>query len=248
MIFLFSGFGDRKTYQMLDGIVTDFLVDEVDIDNIPQNVPIGMLDSGAFRLYRKNQEIDLEHYLHRTEAIASRCTRIVAPDVIGDANRTLQNYQLVKIAPHLRNKIVPVWGWNTPTEYLKFYLSESPLVGIGGLAETFHLGKTPEEKSRRDRVLSELKELCEEYPKRFHIFGLNYLKAIETLAPVAYSADSSVWLRGARYAYVIFVHERNQHLTQAPAKSIAQYASFDREGRCRESAKNINQFVQKMAA
>jgi len=245
MIFYFSGISDRHTYSLLDGIVTDFLVDDSDIDNLPPAQRIGMLDSGAYRLYKKGLEISRKNFIHVTQQVAERCERIVAPDVIGKPDRTLDNFEAVRNFSHLSDKIFPVWQWNAPQKHLDYYLSQSELVGIGGLARIFHLDKTPEEKQNRDRVLSELKQICQSYPKRFHIFGLNYLKAIEELSPLIFSADSSVWLRGAKYAYVIFTNAKNGHLTQAPARAIPEFARLNRDQRCAVSAKNINNFCKR---
>ena len=131
-----------------------------------------------------------------------------------------------------------------PRKYLEAYLSEAKTVGIGGIARIMRAGgKTKEEVKLRDTVVKELLALCRECPDRFHIFGLNYLKAIETLAPWAKSADSSNWLRGGRYGYVIFKHTKNNHLTQAPAKFIPDYKNLDRAGRCILSAQNIECFL-----
>lgn len=244
MIFYHSGINEKKIFDLLNGVVTDFLVDEIDIRYLPPETGIGVLDSGAYRLYKKSLEIVLENYLAKTREFGARCARIVAPDVIGDPERSLRNYEAVKSAPHLKNKLIPVWGWDAPREYLDYYLSEQPLVGIGGLARIFHDDKTPEEKKRRERVLSELLELCREYPQRFHIFGLNFLKAIEVLSPFLFSGDSSVFLRGRRKRFAIFVHEKNKHLTQAPAKFIPQYAALSPDELCRMNAKNIADFVK----
>lgn len=168
---------------------------------------------------------------------------IVAPDCIGNPAKTFRRWQIIK-TEITSEKLIPVWEWASPRKYLEAYLREAKIVGIGGIAQIMRAAdKTKEELKLRDNVAQEILALCREFPDRFHVFGLNYLKAIETLAPWARSADSSKWLRGGRYGYIIFKHTKNNHLTQAPAKFIPDYKNLDRAGRCIASARNIEAFL-----
>ena len=75
MIFYFSGIGDRKNFELLDGVVSDFLVDEIDIAHLPADRRVGILDSGAYRLYKKGLTINLDGYVAQTRRLAARCDR-----------------------------------------------------------------------------------------------------------------------------------------------------------------------------
>lgn len=194
------------------------------------------LDSGAYRAYKNGEELDLHEFaaaLLRMDA--NNFDFVVAPDVIGDPTATIVNARELWM-----NGIdcVPVWHWGSPLEHLNYYLTVSELVGIGALVEPM--------REKNERVLRQLVDLCFAYPQRFHLFGLAWPKAIEKVAPYAYSADSSVWLRGARYAYAIFKHRGHGHLTQAPAKLIPEYKGLDREERCIQNAKNIEEFLKEV--
>jgi hypothetical protein len=244
MKFYFSGISDQKTFALLsEAKVKNLLVDSTDARNIPFNRRIGVLDSGAYRLFKKGQEIDLRQYLAHVATLEARCDYIVAPDVIGDSQQTFLNWQVVKDAPLVRDRLIPVWQFSAPKCHLEEFLQESKIVGIGGLAKIFHDNKTTEEKRLREETLKKLLEICADYPQRFHIFGLNFLKGIEELAPFAFSCDSSNWMRGRKYGFVIFRHSINGHLTQAPARAIAEYKDLTPDERCVLSARNIEKYL-----
>jgi hypothetical protein len=131
---------------------------------------------------------------------------------------------------------VPTWHWGDDRELLEQYLTESWLVGIGGLV--------PLMRQKDETMLAELTALCERQLGRFHIFGCNWVKAIEQLTGLAASLDSSKWLDGGRYGSIIFKHTRNGHLQAAPARYIPQYQHLDRRGRCVASARNIELYVR----
>lgn len=250
MKFYFSGIGDKSTYALLERAgVENILVDQTDAKNIPLGRKIGILDSGAYRLFKKNQQIDFRSYVQALAVWHSRCELIVAPDVILDPEQTYLNWQAIKDAPLVRDKLIPVWQWQAPTAHLEEYLQEAKVVGVGGLAKIMRAGdKTKEEKSLREKTLKELGELCAKFPGRFHLFGLNYPKAIEQLAPFAYSSDSSFWMRGRKYRYIIFQHSINKHLTQAPARAIPEYKNLEPDELCVLSAQNIERFLDEVSA
>lgn len=246
MKFYFSGISDPDTFAMLEAArVQNILVDHQQIRNLPEQQKIGILDSGAFRHFRASSQISLNQYRLTVKNCLERAEFIVAPDVINDPQQSFLNWLAVKDTPVLKSKLFPVWQWNAPFEYLQKYLDNAPVVGIGGLAQIFRNDTTPEECALREETLELLLYLCQKFPQRFHIFGLNYLTGIQQLGPFAYSADSSVWLRGARYGYLIFQHSKTKNLTQAPARNLPFSRHFNREQRCIANAKNIENFLSK---
>lgn len=249
MDFYFSGMAGRQEFEMLAAAgVKNLLVDHTDARHIPFPRRIDMLDSGAYRSFKLGVDLTVEDFLQTAKTLEPRADLIVAPDFIGNPAKTFRRWRRIKreIAP---KRLIPVWEWASPRKYLDAYLGEAEIVGVGGIARIMRAGdKTKEEIKLRDTVTKELLALCREFPQRFHVFGLNYLKAIETLAPWARSADSSNWLRGGRYGYVIFKHTGNNHLTQAPAKFIPEYKNLDRAGRCIASARNIEAFLNEYTA
>lgn len=225
--------------------VGNILVDHRDAANIPQHRGIQMLDSGAYRAFRAGTRLSLNFYLEKVRELHERCDLIIAPDVVGDARQTLENWQAVKDLPEMKNKLVPVWQWNTPLEHLIFYLQHSEIVGIGGLAKIFHEDADDAAKASREETLENLLHLCEKFPNRFHLFGLNDLNAIGRLAPFAHSADSAFWLTRAGRGLIFFRHSKTEKLTQAPHRRFPQYNRLDRRSRGILNATTLEEFLSR---
>ncbi len=256
MHFYFSGVTDDPSFNILHGAgATRILVDPTDLINIPDEWPGSVvLDSGAYRAFKNGAALDVAAYIRTVAEIRARRSLAwaTAPDVIGDPDATRANWLQCRRA---KADMVPVWGWGASRALLAQYLDESGLVGIGGLVPYMRdkIGnekKTKEQLAERDRMLQELAALCQQYPGRFHIFGIAWLKAIETLCGLVHSADSSVWLRPARYGTVIFVNTKTGHLSQAPTGLIPQYKPLkdNRAGRLALAAQEIMAYTEAHAA
>lgn len=256
MLFLPSGVNDAKTAAMAVGVSYHVLVDPTDLPNVAGLFPYShiALDSGGYAYFKAGKPItddmvrayidvsNQQHLLFR-----------LALDQIDDHARTHSIYirHFDRYWTH-----VPIYPWGAPRSHLMDYLTSAPtiklpagnvaLVAIGGLARVLrggHRCKDTTEKQRlddlRDQTLDAVQALCEEFPNRFHILGLNSLPGIQRLAPLAASCDSSKWLDGGRYGYMIFKHRKTGKLSQAPAKAIPEYASLDRTQRCCRNLVNL---------
>ena len=63
MKFYFSGIDGAKTYALLERAgVRHVLVDQFDVRHIPRGRPGTMLDSGAYRAWKRNWTLDLAFY------------------------------------------------------------------------------------------------------------------------------------------------------------------------------------------
>jgi hypothetical protein len=192
------------------------------------------LDSDAYWHYKHGGEIDVARYVEQAITSDRLFCRMSAPDVIGDAHATYCNW---KRARHYLKQcdrsieLVPVWGWDTPTRYLRHYLKRSPIVGIGGLVPLMRMGKSKvrSEQLQAVQMLKRLKRLCQRYPQRFHIYGCNWTIALNHLHGLAYSADSSIAWDAARYGLVVHYCDRTQQLQRLPARELGLY---DRQERC----------------
>lgn len=197
--------------------VEHVLVDQFDLSVCyPDKFMHVALDSGAFRAKRRGLDLSVVDYAEAVADIAKDLDFVVSLDVIGNAEESWRNWEYLRQYMN----VVPVWHYDTPRAYLDVYLSNSEIVGIGGLASVFRDKDNP----ARRHVLSSLLGLAQQYPNRFHVFGLNWVKAINTLAPFLYSADSSLWLRGARYGISVFRNSRSQKLSQAPSYIMQDWA------------------------
>ncbi len=196
------------------------------------------LDSGAYWAFKRKKVLRVEAYRQTVLALGRRrkFDFIVGLDDIGDPWRSKLNW--VQLADR-GVETMPVWQWTAPEKDLEFYLRRAPVVGIGGLV---HLMR---EKDRA--MLEALVHLCELHPGRFHIFGINWLSALNRLQHLAYSGDTSKWLDGARYRVAIFTHSRHQHLAEAPArvlaKSMPEVAALDSAQLCVANARNMAMYV-----
>jgi hypothetical protein len=236
MKFYFSGVSGTSEYRMLDEAkVRHVLVDQFDLPNVPRGREGVALDSGAYRAGKKNLRLNVDDYI-RVIRDSGPFDFIVSLDVIGDPASSRDNWEAMKRAGV---RALPVWQWGAaPEDELKAYLDEAQVVGIGGLATSM--------RNKDARMLDELTAICESFPDRLHIFGMNWLRAIELLKDKVYSADSSKWLDGARYSHVIFTNTRTGHLSQAPAKALN--LTLDRSERCILSARNLEEYISRTPA
>lgn len=205
------------------------------------------LDSGAYRAFKQNKVGNCESYLDWIELHHDLFHHITAMDVIGDPTHTMKNWRTYFRGES--QKLVPVWQRGASRSDLDVYLHDAPVVGIGGMAKTLrggHREPNPERKrqldAERDRAIEQLVKLCEEFPNRFHIFGICSLAAINQLQGLAASGDTSKWLDGGRYAYAIFRNTRTGLLSQAPARSIPGWQDLDREHLCIACADEMYHF------
>jgi hypothetical protein len=227
----FSGLGGaEEALALSEAGVQAVLVDPKDLPRA-LSFPHVVLDSGAYRVWKRGGAVDVDGYLELVESLGNRIDFAVAPDVIGDPEATRRNWLRVRRCP----KIVPVWQWGAPREHLEEYLAERELVCVGGLV--------PFMRVKDERMLAELEALCCEFPGRLHILGINWLKAIERLRGLAASGDTGKWLDGGRYGHVIFVHARTGRLHQAPARALG-LGHLGRRERNVLCARNLAEFCR----
>lgn len=231
MKFYFSGISDEKTAKLLqEAGVTNYLADPTDFHLLP---PLNRaLDSGAYRAFKKGAEVNLDSYCAFLDQ-TSNLDFAVSPDVIGDEVISFCNWTTVN---HRGYQTVPVWHHEGSSASLHYYLDNAPLVGIGGLVNAM--------REKDEDVLAKVATLCDQHPDRFHIFGLNWLKAMQELQYTAASCDTSKFLDAARYGHVIFLNTKTGRLSQCPSKVIPSLAPLTREERIVVSARNLRMYFE----
>jgi len=254
-VFYFSGVAGADELSMLqEAGVSRIMVDQFDyhlVDWSRTDIDFWQggiaLDCGAYRICKSGGKLslDFDDYMElATTADDGHLDFVVSPDVIDNPHQTRVNWlrtlawldsNLDGGLPETQPLFVPTWHWGSDRGLLDLYLAESWLVGIGGLV--------PLMREKDEAMLAELTALCEREMGRLHIFGCNWCRAIEQLAGLAASMDSSKWLDGARYGSIIFKHTRDGHLHAAPARYIPEYKDLDRRGRCVAGARNIELFI-----
>jgi hypothetical protein len=240
----FSGVRSRRELVMLrQAGVGHLLVDQFDIwrSGVLEAWDGHLaLDSGSYRAYKRGLRLHAGAYRLVIRLLNSRRRRpfdfVVGLDVIGDPAQSRWNW--IELTDR-GVPTMPVWQWGAGESDLEFYLERAPVVGLGGLVQPM--------RDKDEAMLQRLTRLCEQHPGRFHIFGINWLRAINRLQPLLHSGDTSKWLDGARYRKLIFVHSRYHYLAEAPvrvlAKSMPGLAGYDRERLCVENARNMAQYA-----
>jgi hypothetical protein len=242
--FYHSGVAGAKEYEMLMRAGSSrILVDQFDLKNIGDDRRAVALDCGEYKARKSGRVLELDPYL-RVAREQGPFDFVLSLDRWNDHEATRANWLEIRrrgVQEELR--IVPVWGWGGPAEHLTAYLDESEIVAVGGLV--------PLMREDDARMLEGLGEICEAHPNRLHILGMNSLLAIETLGRLVHSADSSKYLKGASAARIVFVHSVSGRLLEAHYKvfskskkdEVRRLASLDREGRCVENARALDDYV-----
>jgi len=230
----FSGIAGRREFEMLETAgVKHLLADQFDLRHVGAGRAHVALDSGAYRASKKGLSLNLQEYLSFARKNGP-FDFAVALDKIGDPESSRENWESLRRLKSTDDPpFIPVFQWGGEEDDLKRYLDEAAVVGIGGLVTLM--------RDKDMKMLDQLGCVCSIYPNRFHIFGINFLEAIQTLKSLVVSGDTSKWLDGGRYAHLIFKNTRTGRLSQAPVKALK--LDLNREERCIESALNLEDFI-----
>jgi len=243
MDFYFSGVSSPAARALLEAAgVSRVLVDPTDLANVAGWPGQVALDCGAYRRHRGGNSASFREYV----AMAERgwFAFVTAYDVIGDQARSRRYWrEMCALGLHT----VPVYHWGARRAVLLRYLDEAPLVGIGGMVNILRAkGQTKDEtkalERARDAAADELGDLSVTYPRRLHLFGGCFLRALEELRECLASADSSKWLDGRRYRLHIFEHSRTGHLSIAPARALG-LGDWDGDRLSVENARNMERYL-----
>lgn len=267
----FSGVSSSAESQILNQCgIRDYLSDPTDWHNImdiSESAGNIALDSGAYRAFKAGEPLSVDGWIDQLsemhlngwarEDYKARLDFITMPDVLGDPSATWQRWNEIteKRLEYLDrgmewiDNVIPVWQWGAPREHLeamirwakdgqeaadKYGFKFSCLVAIGGCV--------PWMREKDTAALAELVEICKEHGQWLHILGLNWLEAIEQLAPLARSCDTSKWIDGARYGEVIL--NENGHLIQLH-KRTAGIPNATREELMTKCAKTLDDYCNK---
>ena len=127
-----------------------------------------MLDSGAFSAFRSGKVIDALEYCDFIERNWDEIDIYVSLDVIGDAEASLVNLKLMEsrgLSP------MPVFHYGEDFDLLRRMRDSYPLVGLGGMVPR-----------SRPRMFEWLSVVFEEFPHKYHGFGIGDVKLIDALS------------------------------------------------------------------
>jgi len=142
-----------------------------------------LLDSGAFTAWKAGKVIEVDDYCNFIESLPTKPWRYFALDVVGNPEKTMQNY---KIMLDRGFKPIPIFTRGEDISVLEDYYKTSDIVGVGGLVGT------KKNKAFVNALMRRIKG------RKVHWLGFTNIKYIKYYKP--YMCDSSSWLTGSRYA------------------------------------------------
>lgn len=159
------------------------------------------LDSGAFSAYNSGSIIDIDSLCDYANSITQHCKFIACLDVIGDAEKSFENFVYMRHKLIEPNKLIPAFHINEPIEYLYKYLEYEDDFGklnnlaLGGIAK--------QSPGNRKKFLDMCEPICEKYPDVWiHVFGVTDLPLIECY-PFINSIDSTKYIMEPIYGYIV---------------------------------------------
>lgn len=142
-----------------------------------------LVDSGAFTAWKAKKKIELDDYCRFIEALPLKPWAYFSLDVVGNPHATLENYNTMLKRGF---KPVPVFTRGEDISVLEEYYRTSDYVAIGGLVGTL----------RNKGFVKGIMRVVGS--RKVHWLGFTNLNFMKKYRP--YSADSSTWEMGARFA------------------------------------------------
>ncbi len=144
-----------------------------------------VLDSGAFTAWKAGNEIKLDDYCRFIESLPFTPWRYFTLDVIGDADKTVENYEIMLSRGF---KPVPIFTRGEKIEMLDEYYKTSDIVALGGLVGT---------RGNKGFVNGLMKHIA---GRKCHLLGFTSIDYLKEYKP--YMCDSSSWKSAMRYGDV----------------------------------------------
>ena len=152
--------------------------------NFPQHKMRFLLDCGAFTAWQTGKKIELDDYCKFVETCNPKPWRYFSLDVIGDAEKTAKNFEIMLERGF---KPVPIYTPGEDKAAIDYFYSKSDVVGFGGI--NAFMGK--KRRGYVNGIMSAAKG------RRVHLLGFTNIDYIKAYKP--YMCDSSSWESGARY-------------------------------------------------
>jgi hypothetical protein len=154
----------------------------IDMINKNQNDIRFLLDSGAFTAWKSNKPIKLDDYCKFIENLPFKPWRYFTLDVIGDAEASFKNYQIMLDRGF---NPVPIFTRGEDLSMIDEYYKTSDVLGVGGLVGT---------KGNKGFVKGFMKKVD---GRKVHWLGFTNKNFVSYYKP--YMCDSSSWEGGARF-------------------------------------------------
>jgi hypothetical protein len=196
----FSGMDRPSFLQILHkeqaaGMVMRFVLTERMIETLRDCHLRMVMDSGAF--VKDLTQEDIESYARMVILHADLFEWFANCDKIGDQEQSNANYAyLLSLLPEaLHHKVLWIYQYGSPLEYLDEALATRKRIGIGGLVPVLK-----QDAARAHRLIADLARHVASAGVSAHYFGASSLDVIKRLHEhhEDFSVDSTTWLVGAR--------------------------------------------------
>ena len=143
-----------------------------------------LLDSGAFTAFTLGKVITLDEYCKFVETLPFKPWRYFMLDVIGDEEKTNDNYKIMLDRGLMP---VPIYTDGADRNVIDNFFDHSDCIGVGGLVGA--------SKNKIIHSLNETLKKCN--GRKAHLLGYTSIAYLKKFRP--YSCDSSSWSSAMRY-------------------------------------------------
>jgi hypothetical protein len=173
-----------------------------------------LVDSGAFTAWRNGETISLDDYCRALEACPLKLWRYFTLDVIGDPQKTRDNYrELLRRGFHP----VPIFTRGENPEMLEEYYATSDLVAIGGLVKTLN------NRAYVNGIMPHVKG------RPVHLLGFTKMTWIRVYKP--YSVDATTWEEGGIFG-LMPIYLGNGRMSAVKRTSLVRPPSPEIQAAC----------------
>ncbi len=144
------------------------------------------VDSGAFTAFTKKKVVKLSDYQKFLDTRMNffKDFKYFSLDVIGDAEKTLQNYRKMYQSGF---RPIPIFTVGAPKEHLDYYYEMSNIVALGGIAVSWD--------GREDYIKTVMNTMVEF--RKVHWLGYANDQMLKAFRPASY--DMRTWMNGQVY-------------------------------------------------
>jgi len=140
------------------------------------------LDSGAYSAYNQGEEINLHEYLDFINDKGDLFEHITQLDIIGNGERSFDNYIYMKKSLMDNDKLLPVYHLGSNRDMLYRLRDHSLNIGVGGIANV-------KDKKRVHFLNKIINEIYKE--NKLHLFGVISFNVLKRFKNYIHSVDSA---------------------------------------------------------
>lgn len=186
------------------------------------------LDSGAFSAFTKDIQINIQDYIKFIKDNIDYIEVYSVLDVIGDAERTLENQKIMEQAGL---KPIPCFHYGEDFKYLEYYIKNYKYIALGGLVPL----------AKRKELLKKHLDNCFYFIRdkvKVHLFGMSSKWLLERY-PI-YSSDSTSHFSSSIRGSVTDFNGKQLD----PRKSLLGFSLMDKHGLDKRYRDRINFLIK----